>query len=106
HSGNPRLRKYVRDGLVAYENLPRRLDIHTAMPFGVLASKASEEEAQTALRIAESMRPLEEINPGQRKTLEVVKKCWQMRPIVEASTNTGISWRDGAAALGLVILPV
>ncbi len=55
-SGHPKLRRYVARGLDAYINLPRRLDIHIGMPFGILASMASREEAQQFLKIAETPR--------------------------------------------------
>lgn len=106
-STHPRLRQYVAQGLHAYKILPRRLDIHTAMPFGVLASMANEEEAQEFLRIAESPRDQKEINPGQRKTFKIIKECWRIREKIEdSSPEAGVTWRDGATALGLTLLPV
>ncbi|KAH8647177.1 fungal-specific transcription factor domain-containing protein [Xylariales sp. PMI_506] len=106
-SSHHRLRSYVSQGLSAYVNLPRRLDIHTAMPFGVLASMANDEEAEIFMGIAELPRSLDLINPGQRKTFQILKECWKLRRIVEASSpDAGVSWRDGAASLGLTVLPV
>ena len=106
-SNHLKLRSYVARGLSAYENMPRRLDIHIAMPFGVLASMATKDEVRAFLRVAEPPRKFDEINPGQRKTLGVVRECCRMRKCVEESSPTdGVSWRDGAISLGLVILPV
>jgi hypothetical protein len=106
-STHPTLRTYVARGLEAYINLPRRLDIHCAMPFGVLASMANDREADMFMRVADSPRSLKEINPGQRKTFRTVKECWRLRKLVEESSpEKGVSWRDGAASLGLVLLPV
>jgi hypothetical protein len=106
-SDHPRLRQYVARGLHAYESLPRRHDIHTAMPFGVLASMANEDEAQQFLKVAESPRDAKEINPGQRKTFRIVKECWRIRKRIESSSpDAGVTWRDGARSLGLTLLPV
>lgn len=106
-SNHPRLRQYVARGLHAYEKLPRRHDIHTAMPFGVLASMANEEEAGKFLMVAESPRDQNEMNPGQRKTFKIIKECWRIRKHVEESSPvSGVTWRDGATSLGLTLLPV
>ncbi|KAB5582847.1 hypothetical protein GE09DRAFT_284026 [Coniochaeta sp. 2T2.1] len=105
-SDDPTLRHYVARGLLAYENLPRRLDIHIALPFGVLASMADEEEGRRFLGIAESPRHETEVNPGQMKTLPIVKETLRLRKIVDQTTaDAGVSWRDGAASLGLTLLP-
>jgi hypothetical protein len=106
-SNHPKLRLHIGMGLNAYVNLPRHLDIHTAMPFGVLASMANDEEVQEFLRIAEPPRSWGALNPGQRKTFQIVKECWRMRSLAEASsTETGVWWRDGARSLKLIVLPV
>lgn len=107
HLNHPRLRLYVARGLYAYQNLPRRHDIHTAMPFGVLASMADEEEAQEFLRLAGIPRNQTEINPGQRKVFNITKECWRLRKLVEESpAESGVTWRDGASSLGLTLLPI
>lgn len=106
YSNHPKLRRLVTRGVRAYENMPRRLDIHTAMPFGVLASMATESELQVLLEIAEQERRVEEINPGQRKTLGIVKECCKLRRPAESAFLGGVNWRHGAESLGLVILPV
>lgn len=106
-SNHPRLRQYVARGLQAYESLPRRLDIHTAMPFGVLASMANGEEAKEFMRVAGSPRDQKEINPGQRKTFKILRECWRLRKHVEESSpDSGVTWRDAAMSLGLILLPI
>ncbi|KAL7940820.1 hypothetical protein V8C42DRAFT_336439 [Trichoderma barbatum] len=106
-SGHLTLRRYVARGLYAYVNLPRRLDIYIAMPFGVLASMANDKEIQNFLKIAELPRVMGEINPGQLKILKIIKECCRMRANVEVlSPSAGVSWREGARSLGLVVLPV
>jgi len=105
---HPQLRRWVGRGLRAYLEFPRRLDIHTAMPFGILASMASEDEAKDVWKLAVSTRRFEEINPGQRKTFAIVEECWRMRKCIDETgpTYMGINWRDGAKALGIRVLPV
>ncbi|KAL1838940.1 hypothetical protein VTK73DRAFT_4192 [Phialemonium thermophilum] len=107
-SSHPRLRHYVASGLHAYVRLPRHDDIHTALPFAVLASMACGEEEQAEFwRVATSPRSLGEINPGQRKTLAIVKECWRLRELMESSSpDGGVFWRDGAKSLGQVVFPV
>jgi hypothetical protein len=105
-SNHPKLRCLVAGGVRAYEKMPRRLDIHAAMPFGVLASMATEGELRTLLEIAEKPRTIGEINPGQRKTIGIVKECCRLRRSVELPLLGGVNWRHGAESLGLVILPV
>ena len=103
----PRLRRYVARSLDAYLNLPRRNDIHIALPFGVCASMAGSDEAVQFLRVADLWRELAELNPGQRKTFRVLKECWRLRECVERSSPTaGVTWRDGAQSLRLFVLPV
>jgi hypothetical protein len=106
YSSHPKLRRLVAEGARAYENMPRRLDIHAAMPFGVLASMATESELQKFLEIAEKPRTMDEINPGQRKTIGIAKECCRLRRSVELTSLGGVNWRHGAKSLGLVILPV
>lgn len=107
YSDHPKLRQYISRSLDAFVNLPRRLDIHIALPFGILASMTDGEDAQKFLRIAESPKRAEEINPGQRKALGIIKECWRMKGQAKASRpDTGVSWRDGARSLGLVVLLV
>jgi hypothetical protein len=94
---------FLTRGYEAYLELPRRLDLHIALPFGILASTTtSPSQAHDFIRIAKTSRALGEINPGQRKALPIVQECARLREV----GKKGVTWRDGARSLGLVLLPV